>query len=300
MKRLLSFLLLGLGLTGGTLLRADETAKDGYTAEIEAWREARAARLTAPNGWLSLIGLHFLKPGENTVGSADTNDIVLAAGPASLGTVVMEDTGRVMLRVTPGAGVKVDGKEVLSAELVPEGRGAMSTVSCGTMSFYVIVRGDKYGLRVKDTESPRRKNFAGIDYFPIDESWRVTADWVPFPKPREVMIGNILGQESSAQILGKVVFERDGKKYELLPLQETIGEPLFFIIADATSGHETYDAARFVYADAPVDGKVVVDFNQALNPPCAFTPFATCPLPPKENVLPIAVTAGEKNYRGEH
>lgn len=292
-------LALGVSMLIGGLLRAGEPADD-YVKEVEAWREARLSRLTAPGGWLSLIGLHFLDEGENAVGAGEDNDIVLAAGPESLGTVVLEESGRVMLRVTPGAGVKVDGKEVLSAELVPEGRGPTTMVSAGTMSFYVIVRGEKFGLRVKDSESPRRKNFAGIDYFPIDESWRVTADWVPFPKPREVMIGNILGQESSALVLGKVVFERDGRKYELLPLQETLGEPLFLIIADETSGRETYGAARFVYADPPVDGKVLIDFNKAINPPCAFTPFATCPLPPKENVLPIAVTAGEKDYAGEH
>jgi uncharacterized protein (DUF1684 family) len=281
------------------VLRAEEPAPD-YVTEVESWREARTARLISPNGWLSLIGLHFLDEGENAVGADADNDIVLAAGPESLGTVVLEESGRVLLRVTPGAGVKVDGREVLSAELVPEGRGPTTVVSAGTMSFYVIVRGEKYGLRVKDSESPRRKNFAGIDYFPIDPSWRIAADWVPFPEPREVMIGNILGQESPALVLGKVVFERDGRTFELLPLQETLGEPLFLIIADATSGQETYGAARFVYADPPVDGKVVIDFNQAINPPCAFTPFATCPLPPKENVLPIAVTAGEKDYAGEH
>jgi len=297
-NRIFLALLTGVVACGGAL-HAEEPADD-YVTEVETWRAARLSRLVSPGGWLSLIGLHFLEEGENAVGTGGDNDIVLAAGPESLGTVVLEESGRVMLRVTPGAGVKVNGKDVLSAELVPEGRGATTTVSAGTMSFYVVVRGDKYGLRVRDSESPRLKNFAGIDHFPIDESWRIIADWVPFPKPREVMIGNILGQESPALVLGKVVFERDGRTCELLPLQETLGEPLFLIIADETSGKETYGAARFVYADQPADGKVVIDFNKAINPPCAFTPFATCPLPPKENVLPIAVTAGEKDYAGEH
>ncbi len=298
LSRPLAALLGGVILFGATV-RAEETTDD-YVKSVEAWREARAARLTAPSGWLSLIGLHFLEPGENAVGAGADNDVVLAGGPTSLGTVVLEESGRVMLRVTPGAGVRVNQREVLSAELVPEGRGETTMVSAGTMSFYVIVRGEKFALRVKDTESERRRNFAGIDYYPIDPAWRITADWVPFDKPREVMIANILGQESPALVLGKVVFEREGRKIELLPLQETLGEPLFLIIADETSGRETYGAARFVYADPPVDGKVVIDFNKALNPPCAFTPFATCPLPPKENVLPIAVTAGEKDYAGEH
>lgn len=299
MSKRLFLTLLASVMACGAALHAEESASD-YAVEVEQWRAERLSRLVSPSGWLSLIGLHFLEEGENDVGSDKDNDIVLAAGPKNLGTVVLEESGRVMLRVTPGAGVRVNGREVLSAELVPEGRGAMTTVSAGTMSFYVVVRGEKYGLRVKDSESPRLKNFVGIDHFPIDESWRITADWVPFPKPREVMIGNILGQESPALVLGKVVFERDGQTYELLPLQETLGEPLFLIIADETSGKETYGAARFIYADPPVDGKVIIDFNKAINPPCAFTPFATCPLPPKENVLPIAVTAGEKDYAGEH
>jgi uncharacterized protein len=273
---------------------------DAYIKEVEAWRASRVERLTAPGGWLSLIGLHFLEPEENTVGTAEDNQIVIKAGPEHLGTVTLNKDGRVHLQVNPGTGVKVDDREVLSADLQSDSDGAPTMVTAGTMSFYVINRGGKLALRVKDSESERRRNFAGIDYYPIDPSWKIEARWVPFERPRQVMIKNILDQESSALVMGKVVFEREGRTFELLPLQETLGEPLFFIISDATSGTETYGAARFVYADAPVDGKVTIDFNQAVNPPCAFTPFATCPLPPSENVLPIAVTAGEKDYRGEH
>ncbi|KXU37752.1 hypothetical protein AXK11_00130 [Cephaloticoccus primus] len=278
-------------------------ASPEYAAELAEWRAQRLARLTAPDGWLSLIGLHFLRAGEQRVGSAPDNDIVLAAGPPSLGVIEQQPSGRVMLRVTPGAAVQVDGREVLSAELVPQGRGPrgqMSTVSSGTMRFYVIVRGEQMALRVQDSAAPRRTEFAGIKTFPIDESWRVEAQWLTFARPREVVITNTLGQESVALVLGKAVFERAGQRFELLPLQETFGEPLFFIIADETSGCETYGAARFVYADPPAEeragagGRIVIDFNKAINPPCAFTPFATCPLPPAENVLPVAIRAGER------
>jgi hypothetical protein len=174
------------------------------------------------------------------------------------------------------------------------------TAVCGTLSIHVIDRGGKKALRVKDSEAERRTRFAGIEHFPVDPAWRIEAEWVPFDRPRAVPIKNILGQESDALVLGEAVFGRDGHTLRLLPIQEAPDGPLFFIISDLTSGAETYGAARFLYADPPRDGKVTLDFNRAINPPCAFTPFATCPLPPKENRLPIAVTAGEKDYRGEH
>jgi len=271
---------------------------ENYEAELAEWQAQRVARLTAPDGWLSLIGLHFLREGEQRVGSLAESDIVLAAGPSSLGVIDLQPSGRVMLRVTPGAGVHVDGREVLSAELIPQGRGPRgetTTVSCGSMSFYVIVRGGRMALRVQDTAAPRRMEFAGIERFATDESWRIEARWEAFGAPREVTITNTLGQESRALVMGRAVFDREGRRLTLLPLQETLGEPLFFIIADETSGHESYGPARFVYADPPDEsGRLVIDFNKAINPPCAFTPYATCPLPPAENVMPVAVRAGEK------
>lgn len=290
----LAFLILG------SVALAQDAPDSAYEAEIESWRSERTSRLTSEAGWLSLIGLHFLKDGANTIGSADDNDIVLAAGPEHLGTVHLGDYARAKIQINPGQGVLVDGEEMLSADLADGRKDKPTVVTAGTMSFYVIERGGKKALRVKDSASARRRDFVGIDYFPIDPSWRVEAQWVSFVQPKRVPIKNILGQESMAMVLGKVVFEREGHTFELLPLQDSLGAPLFLIIADETSGEETYGAARFVYADAPKNGVVVIDFNQALNPPCAFTPFATCPLPPAENVLPIAVRAGEKDYQGSH
>lgn len=299
MKRA-TILALGFSLLAGAVPAASEANKaDVYTKEVEAWRADRLARLTAPDSWLSLIGLHFLSPGANTVGRAADNGIVLAQGPARFGTVTLADDGKVTVALAPAADARVDGRTVLAAEL-RSGAGSRATiVSAGTVSFYVVERGGKKALRVKDSGAERRTRFAGIDYFPVDPSWRIEAQWVPFEDPRLVMITNILGQQSPAIVPGKVVFEREGQKFELLAIDEGPGEPMFFVISDLTSGKETY-AARFVYADAPVDGKVVLDFNHAENPPCAFTPFATCPLPPKENQLPIAVNAGEKDFHGRH
>jgi len=278
-------------------------AADGeaYAKEIEAIRAARLARLTTPDGWLTLIGLHFLNPGENTVGSAKDNTVVLAKGPAHLGRIAVAADGSVKIALMPDAEARIDGRAILVGELHFGDAGRPTVVSCGTISFFVIERGGKLALRVKDSASERRTHFLGLDYFPTDPAWRIEAQWVPFDEPRSIPITNILGQVSPANAPGKAVFEHQGKRYELLPIDEGPGEPLFFVISDATSGNETYGAARFVYADAPQgDGKVILDFNRAQNPPCAFTPFATCPLPPQENRLPFAVTAGEKNYRGAH
>ena len=271
-----------------------------YEDELNAERAARVQRLTAPDGWLSLIGLHFLAAGDNTVGSAPDNQVVLATGPARLGNVVVDANGSARLQVTPGVEVRVNGAPALSAELGDGRTGRAVTVTCGTVSFFVIERGGRLALRVRDTESKRRQEFVGIEYFPTDPTWRIEATWEPYARPREVPIKNILGQESKALVLGRAVFTRDGHTIGLLPLQESPDDPLFFVISDLTSGEETYGAARFVYADPPRDGRVVLDFNRAINPPCAFTPFATCPLPPKENEMPIAVRAGEKDYRGAH
>lgn len=271
-----------------------------YIAKIEAAREQRVERLTRPDGWLSLIGLHFLTAGQNRVGTAPDNTIVLAAGPAHLGTVMLGEDGAATMMLNPAAGATVGGAQVLSTRLDERGPYGPTVVNCGSVSAFLIERGGRKALRVKDSASLRRTQFAGIDYFPIDPSWRVEAQWVPFERPRQVMIQNILGQESPASVPGKAVFVRDGQTFELLPLIESPDEPLFFVIADLTSGEETYAAARFVYASPSADGKLVIDFNEAVNPPCAFTPFATCPLPPKENRLAIAVRAGEKKYRGAH
>jgi uncharacterized protein (DUF1684 family) len=273
-------------------------AGDDYAKAIEAGRAGRVGRLTSADSWLALIGRHLLKPGENSVGTAEDNSIKLAAGPPYLGTVTL-DAGKVTFVPSPSAIVQVDGQPARPTELVYHG-DKPTHVTFGTVNFHVMERGDSLFLRVKDSAAERRKNFAGLDYFPIDPSWRIEAQWVPFDQPRQVSITNVLGQVSPAAVPGKAVFTRDGHTIELLPIDEGPGEPLFFVVSDLTSGEETYGGGRFVYADAPQDGKVILDFNQAENPPCAFTPFATCPLPPKENRMQIRVTAGEKNYRVHH
>lgn len=280
------------------LLTASAWADDAYVRSIEAWRAERVAALTAPESWLSLIGLHPLAPGGQSVGAAEGNAIRLAAGPARLGVVTLGADRKVTLALADGAEATIGGRAVRSAELVYTGREP-TVVRFGTASFYVIERGRDLYLRVRDTEAPGRKHFAGIDSFPIDPAWRIEAQWVPFDPPRQMPIANILGQTTPAPVPGKAVFTHEGRTFELLPIDEGTDE-LFFVITDLTAGEETYGAARFLYADKPRDGKIVLDFNRTENPPCAFTSFATCPLPPKENRLPFRLTAGEKNYRGTH
>lgn len=294
-------------ITLGTIpVHAADT--DPYTRQIEQWRADRVARLTAPDGWLSLIGLEWLHEGSNRVGSAADNDIVLKAGPAHLGTVTLAADGAMRIVLDKNAAATVDGKSVAEAALVDDmhaGDAGPTTVRFGSASLYVIERDGRRALRVKDPATPTRARFAGIDYFPIDPSWRIEADWVPFHPAHKLEIGSVIGTIEAVDVPGKAVFRRDGHSFELLPYQEEPGGELFFVIADRTSGRETYGAARFLYAALPPGGlaqpgKVELDFNKAYNPPCAFTPFATCPLAPPENRLDLAVTAGEKKYRGGH
>ncbi|MGN2243665.1 DUF1684 domain-containing protein [Frateuria sp. GZRR33] len=291
---------------GAVAVHAADT--DPYTRQIEQWRADRVAKLTAPDGWLSLIGLEWLHEGANRIGSAADNDIVLSAGPAHLATVTLGQDGTARIALDKDAGATVDGKPVAEATLVDDmhaGAAGPTLVRFGSASFYVIDRDGRKALRVKDPEAPTRAHFVGIDYFPIDPSWRIEANWVPFAPGHKLEIGSVIGTIEAVDVPGKAVFQRDGHTFELMPYQEEPGGELFFVIADRTSGKQTYGAARFFYAALPQGGlshpgKVELDFNKAYNPPCAFTPFATCPLAPPENRLDVAVTAGEKKYRGGH
>lgn len=273
-------------------------AGDDLKTSVEKARAERLAALTAPDGWLSLIGLEWLQPGANRIGSAADNDIVLKAGPAHLGTITLDDSGNATIELSKNSGALVDGREVERATLVDDAPGHKPTeVRFGSAQFFVIARDGRKALRVKDEKAETRTHFLGLDYFPIDSSWRVVADWVPFDPPHELEIGSVLGTIDKEKVPGKAVFNRDGQTFELYPIQE---EPnsLFFVFGDRTSGKETYGAARFLDTPLAKDGKLVLDFNQARNPPCAFTPYATCPLAPPENRLDVRITAGEKNYRG--
>lgn len=296
---LMTSLLLAASISGTQLISTG--VDDDYSREIESWRKQRLERLQAPDGWLSLVGLDWLKPGPNKIGSASDNDIVIAKAPAHLGSIEWNGD-KVTITLAKDSGATIDDKVLVSAELLDDAHEQPTTIAFDSVRFYLIDRaGGKKGLRIKDSEAKTRTGFLGIDAYPIDPSWRIEARWVAFDPPHTLEIPNVIGTIEKMPVPGKAVFERDGKTFELLPVLETAdADELFFILADKTSGKETYGAARFVYSAMPKDGKVVIDLNKAYNPPCAFTSFATCPLAPPENRLGVAVTAGEKKYRGSH
>ena len=301
-------LLLTAFATGAALWAADAKAPDAapaqsdpaaYRKEVETWRQERLKSLKREDGWLTLVGLYWLKPGENRFGSDPGNPVILPAGkaPAVAGTLTVAGDA-VRLAVQPGVALTADGKPATPGITVSADAGGKPTIlQLGSLSFYLIKRGDRLGVRIKDKTSPMLANFKGIDEYPIQPEWRVVARFEPY-KDKKIPIANIIGQVEDTPSPGAVVFERQGKTYRIDAL---VGGPeggLFLVFGDQTNGKETYGAGRFLDTDPPKDGKVIVDFNTAYNPPCAFTAFATCPLPPAENKLALRVEAGEKKLAG--
>lgn len=272
-----------------------------HARTVNEAREQRLQRLQKPDGWLSLVGLHWLQPGQSFVGSGATKGVRLAVGPEELGLITL-DGDRVRFRPSPGAGLTFDGQPggTGTRELVTDADGGTPTVvgfNRGDASFVVIRRGDRFGLRVRDALAPTRTAFPGLDYFDIDADFRFDARFEAHPPGQTLNIVNVLGIEEPMSNPGAVVFEKDGVEYRLEAVDEGDGR-LFLIFADRTSGHESYAAARFLYAERPSEGATtVVDFNLAYNPPCAFTEFSTCPLPPASNRLDLRIEAGEKKPR---
>jgi uncharacterized protein len=272
---------------------------EAYRREIDAWRATRDADLRNPNGWLTLVGLFWLDEGDNRVGSDSRNRVVLPGkAPAFAGTLVRHGAA-VTVRAEPGSGLVSDAGPVTEMSMAPDAKGKPTVLRLGSISFFVIKRGDRLGVRVKDSQSPALAAFHGVESYPADAGWRVVARFEPHPRPTSIPITNILGMTDQEPSPGVVVFEHGGKTYRLDALDNGDGSRER-LCADATTGRETYGAGRFLDTDPPRDGKVVVDFNKAYNPPCAFTTFATCPLPPRQNRLAVAVTAGEKKYGQGH
>ncbi|TNE86673.1 MAG: DUF1684 domain-containing protein [Deltaproteobacteria bacterium] len=274
---------------------------DAYIAELEAeWKE-REDRLSAESGWLTLVALTWLDEGENSLGSEPGSFVALPewSAPASLGTLHRE--GEVVtLHPAEGSGL-MHGDEPVTAplRLLHDGEEDGPTrITREGLTFYVIERQGKIGIRAKDTRHPAREAFHGIPRFAADRAWRVEATFEPFDEPRKLAFPTAIGTTDEATVPGLLRFEVDGASYTLMPFQDEPSEPMFLVFADQTSGIETYGGGRFLGAEAPKDGVVVLDFNTATNPPCAFTPYATCPLPPQDNRLAVRVEAGEKTPAG--
>jgi hypothetical protein len=280
---------------GDVAADSPEAVPSSHQAEIIEWRRLRHGRLTSPDGWLTLVGLEWLREGDNRVGSADASDIRIPGGPASWGTVTLANNELIFVPAAQ-SDLTIDGAPARRVRLVPDDEGEPTVVSHGDLSFYVILRGS-YAVRVKDRRAPTLLAFDGVENYPIDSGWRFEARFLPAEPGQTIEIANVLGQTESMAVGGTVEFERDGQTYRLLGVLEKGVSSLWFLFADRTNGRETYGAGRFLYSNGmPENGRVVVDFNKAYNPPCAFNDYSTCPLPPQQNRLDLAVMAGEKGY----
>lgn len=278
---------------------ASDVVPADYPQQIGQWQAQRLARLLAPDGWLSLTGFGWLAPGANRIGSGADNDIVLESGPARLGVVTLTGSGDTWIRLDPGSAARVDGKALRQARLFDDAGGRTpSEVRFGTASLYVLHRDGRKAVRVRDDDAAARVPFSGLDYFPLDPAWRVLADWHPYASPVKLSLNRRLGSVGTVDVPGAARFSLLGSTHTLLPYLERPGADLFFVLTDATAGAETCATARFLLAAPPVDGKLVLDFNKAHNPPSAFTPYANCPVAPPQNTLALHLSAGEKRYRG--
>lgn len=270
-------------------------APASYRAQIEKWRQQHEANLKASDGWLTVAGLFWLKDGESSMGTGRENDFVLPPGsaPEKVGTFDFH-VGKTVFHATPGVAVTLNGRPVAAASLAADSAGTPDVLRIRNLSMFIIQRGSRFGVRLKDKDSEALRKFTGTHWFPVSEEYRVTAKFVPYTPPKNLAVPNILGDVDQEASPGYVEFTLKGRPYRLDPVSE--GDMLFFIFKDLTAGKETYPSGRFLYTRLPQNGEVVLDFNQAVNPPCAYTPYATCPLPPAQNRLPVRIEAGELRY----
>lgn len=274
-------------------------AQKSYEKEIQTWRMQQEAQLKSDDGWLTVVGLFWLKEGANGFGTDPSSDITLpeASAPARAGVFEFHK-GKVTLRVAEGVTIKSQGRDVIEMEMKPDTSGKPDVISINDVAMHIIERGARYGVRVKDKNSRQRREFTGLKWFPVQESYHIAAKFVAYDKPRDVPIPNVLGDIVNMPSPGYVIFNLAGREHRLEPVMSG-SDQLFFIFSDSTTGKATYPAGRFLYTDLPKEGIVRLDFNKAVNPPCAFTDFATCPLPPPQNRLKVAIEAGEKAYHAK-
>lgn len=277
-----------------------EGTNPNYADEIRQWHSERIESLKKEDGWLNLAGLFWLREGANSVGADESSDVVFPKDKASakIGTLVLEN-GKVRFTADPTVTVTIDGARITDSLVFGEEQKKAMVLAHGSLRWFVIKRGNKYGVRLRDLEHPAVKNFSGISTYDIDPRWRLRARMEPAADTHKIAINDVLGQVSYQPSPGTLIFDWQGKSYRLDAVES--GDKLFILFADETNKQQTYAAGRFLYADKPDStGYTTLDFNKAINPPCAFTEFATCPLPPPQNRLALAVKAGEKRYGKGH
>jgi len=267
-----------------------------YQQSFEKWKGDLVEDLKQE--WLPLAGLFWLKPGENSFGADAKNAIVFPKGPAHAGSFTLR--GQVVtVKFAPGVNAVITGKPATTAELQPDTADNPTVVELGNLRFHAIIRGQRVGIRLKDLDSDAVRQFRGAQFFPLDLSYRVTASFLPSDGKQTVDVPNVLGDVSPTPIAGTAVFKLNGQELKLTDLGGDAAKGLFFVFSDPTSKTDTYPGGRFLKTDPVTNGTVVLDFNRAYNPPCAVTPYATCPLAPKENRLSVAIPAGEE-YDHKH
>jgi uncharacterized protein len=279
-----------------TLLCAGTDAADlsDYQQSVEKWRRNYEAQLTSDTGWLTVSGLFWLHEGENSFGSDPQNNIVLPAAAPGFAGVFLFHSDKTSVRLNPGVPAWMQGKPVQSAELRPDSPD--DRLVLGELTLYVHASGNRFAIRLRDKNSKLRQNFTGLHWFPIDPAYHVRANFVSYLAPKELDSQNVLGDAIKLKIIGYLDFTLKGHEVRLDAEARDSGPGLFIVFRDLTSGKLTYPASRFLVTDVPKDGSVELDFNEAYNPPCAYNPFTTCPLPLPGNRLAFEISAGEKNY----
>jgi len=269
-----------------------------HAERVVAWRRLREDRLRSPHGWLALVGLHWLTPGDNHFGAHPANEIVLhGSGIAPRAGTLTWSENQVRLQPHEGAELRIGGNPAATMMLADDLDGDPTLLDLGTLRMHLIRRGERMGLRVRDSDAPVLAAFTGLESFPIDPSWCVTAQFEPAAPGATIKIVDITGTPTREPTPGTVWFERDGATWRLRALPGGDDGALWLVFGDLTNGHETYGGGRFLYTEAPAaDGTVIADFNLAYNPPCVFSPYATCPVPPPQNRLALRIEAGERRY----
>jgi uncharacterized protein (DUF1684 family) len=284
----LLLLVVGSGASGANDDQGDRGA-------LERWRQKRVADLKAPDGWLSVTGLHWLQPGDTRLGSDPSSDLLLPTRlPGFLGTLT-HSAGAVEFRPASGVAVTRNGKPFEGGRIFSDADPQPDTLALGDVKLLLLKRGQRYAVRIKDNQSPLRASFAGLRWYPPREDWRIPAAFVPYKPPIKLTMDTIVGETEAMDSPGYVTFERGGKTYRLEAAGQKNGT-LWFVFRDGTSGRTTHGGARQLNADPPKNGTVVLDFNKAVNLPCAYIPYATCPLAPRQNRLSLPIEAGELKY----